>query len=390
MNSQYTITTRATRLLLLAAMLFLVACTGGEQVTPTSPADLPTSTTGAATPTLAVTEAAVTPADTAAPTTTSEAAVTATAPAATTAPPTATTVPATVAPTTPADDATVPPFDTSYEELISPGSLLASFYNAINLGQYERAYSYLGENPTIPFDQFVQSYRDTARVTPVIIPPTVLEGAAGSVYAQVPTFLHITYPDNHQESRQGCLVVRAPSQEIGTAVWHIYEMELNPAPALTLDLPQLAQACSLPVIDTARPAYDRQFTPTNVLTSLYDAVNRQDYGRAYGYWQGLTTTPEEFAQGYADTEQVLVAVIPPSFMGAAAGSVYAEIPTFLVATHQDGTLHPFQGCYITRRSNQGTEADASWWIYSGDVQPATSANGFDVVALDATCMNDGS
>lgn len=364
--------------LLLLAALFLAACNSSNTgvVTPT-----PSTSTIAATP-VAPTPVAATPV---APTPT----LLPTSAATNSVPPATATVTTAIPPTLP--PITVPPLDTSYQELGSPTSLLASYYNAINLGQYDRAYNYLGESPTITYDQFVQNLTGATTITPVIIPPTFLEGAAGSIYAQVPTFLLISYPDGSQMTSQGCTVTRTsnlgPDGGPPTGQWHIYSEDFVLTTSPQIDLSQLAQACPLPLIDNSRPAYDFRDTPPDVLASLFDAVNRQDYGRAYNYWENLTTTPEQFAQGYADTSQVIVALIPPSSIGAAAGSMYAQIPTFLLATHNDGTIHPFQGCYVTRRTNPGVTdppQETFWGIYSANILPAPGPT-IDVPTLAGLC-----
>ena len=48
------------------------------------------------------------------------------------------------------------------------GSLVRSFYNAVNLHQYARAYSYFGDNAAPePYENFAQGYQDTQFVTVV-------------------------------------------------------------------------------------------------------------------------------------------------------------------------------------------------------------------------------
>ncbi len=75
-----------------------------------------------------------------------------------------------------------------YEDLKSPVALLASFYNAINTKDYDRAYGYW-ETPPGSLADFARGYRETLKVQLIVQPPTNIEGAAGSLYAEVPTVI---------------------------------------------------------------------------------------------------------------------------------------------------------------------------------------------------------
>jgi hypothetical protein len=58
---------------------------------------------------------------------------------------------------------------------------------------------------------------------------------------------------------------------------------------------------------------------------------------------------ENFRQGFADTESVLLVVRPPTRLEGAAGSTYAAVPVLLSAAHTDGSHHNFVGCFVARR-----------------------------------------
>jgi hypothetical protein len=97
--------------------------------------------------------------------------------------------------------------------------------------------------------------------------------------------------------------------------------------------------------------YENLTSPVDLLASYYNAVNRQEYERAYSYWQEPPNDYDSFAAGYADTAGVQLIVQPPTRIEGAAGSVYVEIPTVLIAQHNDGSTHTFAGCIVTRKSN---------------------------------------
>jgi hypothetical protein len=97
------------------------------------------------------------------------------------------------------------------------------------------------------------------------------------------------------------------------------------------------------------PGYvDDRSTPEAVIRSLYDAVNRREYARAYGYWEpGSPDLPpfDQFEQGYADTVSVDL-TIGDVVGGVGAGQLYFSVPVTLVATISDGSTQTFVGCYI--------------------------------------------
>ena len=98
---------------------------------------------------------------------------------------------------------------------------------------------------------------------------------------------------------------------------------------------QIAQTNSQPYID------DRS-TPIQVLKSYYNAINRQEYVRAYSYWgeKGSSNTQPpaypQFAAGYSDTAQVKLKTGKTSDEGA-AGSVYTTVPVTLSVTNTNGS-----------------------------------------------------
>lgn len=86
-----------------------------------------------------------------------------------------------------------------------------------------------------------------------------------------------------------------------------------------------------------------------VILSLYNAVNRHEYARAWSYWGEGPDRPdyEAFRDGYLQTEEVFVA-LGPIYAEGAAGSVFYTLPVALEAHEQDGAVRVFAGCYWLR------------------------------------------
>jgi heat shock protein HslJ len=127
-----------------------------------------------------------------------------------------------------------------YEDLSNPVGLMASFYNAINMRDYQRAYRYF-ETPPGRLDDFSRGYANTEKVTLLVEPPTRIEGAAGSLYAEVPTILIAHQRNGRERIFVGCYVVR--KSNVSGGPWKISRSTVSTAPNIT-NVPALfSQAC---------------------------------------------------------------------------------------------------------------------------------------------------
>jgi hypothetical protein len=116
--------------------------------------------------------------------------------------------------------------------------------------------------------------------------------------------------------------------------------------------------------------YENLQSPVDLVASYYNAINRQEYQRAYNYWENPPSTYTAFAHGFADTAHVQVIVQPPTTISGAAGSLYVEVPVVLVANHYSGNIQTYAGCFVTRKSNL-TPPDAPvvdvWHLYQAQL-----------------------
>ena len=133
-----------------------------------------------------------------------------------------------------------------YENLNSPVTLLASFYDAVNSKDYERAFGYW-ETPPGNLQEFARGYADTAGVRLIVEPPTRVDGAAGSLYAEVPVVLIARRRDNSERVFAGCYVTRKsnlqPTDVPKVEVWRIHSAKVSPAASDAAIPKLLAQAC---------------------------------------------------------------------------------------------------------------------------------------------------
>ncbi len=106
-----------------------------------------------------------------------------------------------------------------------------------------------------------------------------------------------------------------------------------------------------------QPYLDDRSTPIQVLKSYYNAINLQEYVRAYSYWGQKGTSAKsqppaypQFAAGYSNTAQVKLTT-GKIRGGGAAGSVYTTVPVTLAVTNTNGSKDTFVGCYTLRQVN---------------------------------------
>ena len=120
------------------------------------------------------------------------------------------------------------------------------------------------------------------------------------------------------------------------------------------------------------PYLDDRSDPAALVNSLYNAINRGEYGRAYSYF---ATPPADsidaYAAGYERTKHVDVIVGTPSEEGA-AGSVFYQLPVAIAAYDDNDARTVFAGCYTLRLANPAIQADGftPLQIESGALAPS--------------------
>lgn len=96
---------------------------------------------------------------------------------------------------------------------------------------------------------------------------------------------------------------------------------------------------------------DDRSSATRLIESLYNAINRREFARAWSYWgEGALKSYPDFVAGYAATERVDV-LTGAEFAEGAAGSVYYSVPVALAAHGTNGSIRIYAGCYLVRQVN---------------------------------------
>ena len=290
--------------------------------------------------------------------------------------------------------------------------LIWSYFNAIHRKEYLRAYTYwrtpaasLGQ-----FEKFAAGFSQTDSVKVRL--GQIGEGiAAGQIYYSVPILIKATTTTGERQRFIACYVLQL-SQPAAQGVPPFVPMGIKSGTARLVTIPGnsgalLDSACdgsdhqgtprkTAPVtdrVDTSAKNYlDDRSDPTQVMRSLVNAINRKEYVRAYSYWEhivGLANVPpfEQFAKGYAETEQVQL--ITGTIQGdAGAGQFYYSLPVVMIARTTRGVTQTFAGCYLLHISKPAVQATPPFQplaIRSAEVRQV--ANEVDPIRLLVTACN---
>ena len=116
-------------------------------------------------------------------------------------------------------------------------------------------------------------------------------------------------------------------------------------------------ACSACAATAQEQTYvDDRSDGAALIRSLYNAIARQEYARAYSYFgdQKPAGDYRSFVEGYAKTVDVQVITGTVTTEGA-AGSIYAPVPVAVKSIEKGGTEHVYAGCYVTRIVNAANQ-----------------------------------
>lgn len=255
----------------------------------------------------------------------------------------------------------------------TPSGLILSYFNAINRKEYLRAYAYYrSPDAQGTFDQFQQGYQNTASVD-VTLGQIGGDAGAGQMYWSVPALLKAKMNDGSTQTFAACYVLHLSNPGIQAAPPFV-PMGIERGQAKTVSgstADALSSACSGPDFPTGQPINPQPVTNTTdisaknylddrsgaveVLSSLFNAVNRKEYARAYGYWETPTAPFDTFQQGYADTGTV--SLTTGTVTGdAGAGQRYYQVPVVLKVQTTSGGTQTFAGCYTLHLANPQIQA----------------------------------
>lgn len=103
---------------------------------------------------------------------------------------------------------------------------------------------------------------------------------------------------------------------------------------------------------------DDRSTPQALIESYYNAINRKEYARAYGYYSEEGREPDfkTFVKGYENTRSVKVA-LRKTDPDPGAGQIYWSQPLAIEAETADGKREVFTGCYTIHLTNPAMQEE---------------------------------
>ncbi len=285
------------------------------------------------------------------------------------------------------------PAENYIDDRSTPSQVIVSYYNALNRGEYLRAYNYW-INPSGTqgsFSKFVSGYKYTSRVDLVF--GSITSGtSAGLIYYTVPVLLKASAINGVRANWAACYVIHQARPENFSVppfipmgiIWgsaQAYDPSVDDASAL-------ATACSAyptngpaaavsrnPINVDKNNFLDDRSGPLETVSSLLNALNRKEYVRAYSYYQNPTIYPgpyDQYVTGYADTTTI-IAVFGTSQSEVVAGGLYYKQPLAMRAQKTDASIQTFVGCYTLQLAQPAGQ-------YTPPFQPMSiTAGNFSVV-----------
>lgn len=97
----------------------------------------------------------------------------------------------------------------------TPRDLMQSYYNALERKEFARAWTYWGEDdkPAASFEDFEDQFSAIESVE-LVIGDIQSEGAAGSVFHNIPLAVRINLDDGSHLTETGCVVARLANPQI--------------------------------------------------------------------------------------------------------------------------------------------------------------------------------
>ena len=283
--------------------------------------------------------------------------------------------------------------------------LIQSYFNAINLKQYLRAYSYWEKGSKVgPYGPFQQGYQDTASVQ-VTLGTISGDAGAGQRYFTVPAALVAKTTNGKTQTFAACYTLHLGSPDIqGVPPFNplaiatgVAKVATNGTSAKNLlvhacdGLPQGSPIVPAPVTNpkdiTSGNYLDDRSNAVDVLSSLFNAVNRKEYVRAYSYWETNSKVGpfDKFQQGYAATASVQLTTGKVT-TGNGAGQIYYTVPAVLKAKTSGGVTQTFSACYILHLSRpeiQGTPPFQPLAIQSATAKQVSNGSDTDTLLAKA-------
>lgn len=311
-----------------------------------------------------------------------------------------------------ATPAEAPPPTTAYlDDRSSPTGLMYSFFNALNRREYLRAYSYwrnaadsLGD-----FETYMAGYATTDLVT-IRFGQIGGDAGAGQMYYNVPLVMEVLNSDATTSRFAACYILHLanPMAQGGPAfsplaidrggaiAYPTGSDEESVLETICTDLgfpvgmPLSPNPVTNPADYSAANYLDDRSDVIQVARSMFNALNRHEFVRAYSYWKNpeiIFGTFEDFLTQYEETDQVeFVFGEPGSDPGA--GQLYDYVSIAARFTHNNSTVETIQSCFVTHLSQPVVQASPPFkprGIFQANFIPADNSVPLESLLAGISC-----
>lgn len=121
-----------------------------------------------------------------------------------------------------------------------PVAALAAYYAAINARDFQQAFRFWESAPS-SFERFMRGFADTERSRLFVEPSAQVEGAAGSLFAEIPAIVIAQTRNGGERFFAGCYTMRRRNDPQGT--WRIYRANIAPVSANAALSRSLSTSC---------------------------------------------------------------------------------------------------------------------------------------------------
>jgi hypothetical protein len=228
----------------------------------------------------------------------------------------------------------------------TPVQLVLSYFNAIDRGEYARAHGYFGPEDAPGYDGW-QFHFDDVVTTEVSFGQMAQEGAAGSIYYQLPVTVDFEHAEGDHHVERGCINMRwiSPANQERPPFQPMYIISADLETASEAPSFAPAKCDSAPKPTAGSPAYlDDRSTPEQSIRSYFNALQSGEYGRAVSYF-AASSAPKDYAAWWQSQEsmsRVNLRFGMPSHYST-AGYISYNVPVVVEAEY-NGTSWVDVGC----------------------------------------------
>ena len=120
----------------------------------------------------------------------------------------------------------------------------------------------------------------------------------------------------------------------------------------------------------ALPGDISDLTPEQIVTRMFQAIQKKDLKGAHAFWSNAPAGYEEFADAYKNARDVKLTITGETFTAAAAGTAYATVPVTVAITLNNGEKQELKGHYQLTSSNNPESPSRGWRIASQELKDA--------------------